>query len=290
MKNYIKCLTALVCAVCVGMFLTACGSGKATWEKEKFDSVASVDKSALISEGKLTVAISPDYAPYEFLDDKKSGQSAFEGADVHFANYLAQSLGLELVLVNISFDNIFASIPGKKADIVISGLTYAQDRSENYFLTNSYYNDGEGGQVVVINKSDAATYTTLESLNSKDCKVAAQTNSLQYSLVVEQIPNCTITSISAITDGTTQLLSGKVDAIALSQYSAETLCEQNSDLMIISNDAFECVNSGLIACLDKNNTTLGSAVNTVISKMGAKQYDDWFKDAKALAIKIGQIE
>ncbi len=287
MKKLFSLLVLGMFALCA---LTSCGNEKAKWEDDKFDKTVTIDESVLVTPGKLTVAVSPDYPPYEFFDSSKTGRSAFEGSDIYFANYVAQSLGLELELVEIAFDNLFAAIPGKRADIIISGLTYEAERAENYFLTNSYYDDGEGSQVIVINKTDSSVFTSLESLNDTSCKVAAQVNSLQSALVASQLPNCTQQDISLVSDGVTQLKNGNVDALAVSQYVAETLCEQNTDLMIITGTSFECKNSGLVACLDKENTALGTAVNNVIDKMPATMYDDWFKDAKDLAIKLGAME
>ena len=57
-----------------------------------------------IVEGKLTVAISPDFAPMEFVDPTKLGQAMYVGFDVILANYIADELGLELVLKPMSFD------------------------------------------------------------------------------------------------------------------------------------------------------------------------------------------
>ena len=45
---------------------------------------------------KLTVAMSPDFAPMEFVDTSKSGQEQYVGFDVTLANFLADELGMEL--------------------------------------------------------------------------------------------------------------------------------------------------------------------------------------------------
>ncbi|MBR4971960.1 MAG: hypothetical protein IKY59_03210, partial [Oscillospiraceae bacterium] len=48
-----------------------------------------------ITDGKLTVAISPDFAPMEFVDPTKTGQDMYVGFDVILAHYIADELGLE---------------------------------------------------------------------------------------------------------------------------------------------------------------------------------------------------
>ena len=45
----------------------------------------------LIKEaGVITVAISPDFAPMEFVDSSKEGQDSYVGFDVFLANYIAE--------------------------------------------------------------------------------------------------------------------------------------------------------------------------------------------------------
>ena len=40
--------------------------------------------------GVLTVAISPDFAPMEFVDTSKSGQDSYVGFDVFLAKFIAR--------------------------------------------------------------------------------------------------------------------------------------------------------------------------------------------------------
>ena len=43
-----------------------------------------------VTAGSLTVAISPDFAPMEFVDVSKSGQDQYVGFDVTLAKYIAE--------------------------------------------------------------------------------------------------------------------------------------------------------------------------------------------------------
>ena len=52
----------------------------------------------------LKVALSPDFAPMEFVDVSKSGQDAYVGFDVTLANFIADELGMELEIVPMSFN------------------------------------------------------------------------------------------------------------------------------------------------------------------------------------------
>lgn len=263
--------------------LVGCSNNKSSWQDEKYEKTIDVTGAKLVNEGKLTVALSPDYAPYEFLDLTKSGIAQFNGSDVYFASYLAQNFGLELDIIQMSFDNLFATLTTNKADIVISGLTYSSERAENYGLTKSYYDDGEGGQVLICSKEDVDKFKTLDDLNKSNIKISAQNNSLQMDLVKEFLPSAQIDLIQSIPDGLTKIKQDKVDALAISELAALTVVEENSDFVIIPNVSFPTEESGLIACVSKSNTVLLEKVNLAISNLAENQYYTWFEVSKALA-------
>ena len=52
------------------------------------------------ADGVLTVALSPDFSPMEFVDSSKSGQDQYVGFDVSLAKYLAEELGVRIAIEN----------------------------------------------------------------------------------------------------------------------------------------------------------------------------------------------
>ena len=49
-----------------------------------------------VREGYLTVATSPDYAPFEFMYPDENGDMVYGGIDVSVAKYIAEYTGKEL--------------------------------------------------------------------------------------------------------------------------------------------------------------------------------------------------
>ena len=47
-----------------------------------------------VTEGKLTVATSPDFAPYEFYSIDEEGNPTLAGFDIALAQYIADKMGL----------------------------------------------------------------------------------------------------------------------------------------------------------------------------------------------------
>ena len=73
-----------------------------------------------VTAGSLTVAISPDFAPMEFVDVSKSGQDQYVGFDVTLDKYIAEELGLALVIKPMSFEACQAAVQNGSVDMSIS--------------------------------------------------------------------------------------------------------------------------------------------------------------------------
>ena len=85
-------------------------------------------KVTTITEGKLTVAISPDFAPMEFVDPTKTGQDMFVGFDPILAQYIADELGLELVIMPMDFSACQTAVYTGAVDMSISGYSWSEER------------------------------------------------------------------------------------------------------------------------------------------------------------------
>ena len=111
----------------------------------------------------LTVAISPDFAPMEFVDTSKTGQDQYVGFDVTLANYLAGELGMTLELKPMSFDACQTAVQLGSVDMSISGFSWTAEREENYLLSDYYIaGDNETQQSVITVKAKEGTATKPE--------------------------------------------------------------------------------------------------------------------------------
>ena len=259
-----KKFTAIIlCAVLVIGLLTACGGEKAD---------------------TLKVAMSPDFAPMEFVDATKTGQDQFVGFDVTLAKYLARELGKELEIVPMSFDACQTAVSMGQVDMAISGFSWMPDRAEKYNLSDTYHaGDNESNQVLLTTKDCADLYATAESLEG--LSVGAQTASLQEWLVREQIPGAAIVPYTDITTGIMQLRKGDFVVMAVAEGNADAIIAGNDDLCK-SGFYFELTDDLLdnLILMKKGNDELTAAVNDLLAK--AKQagyYEVWYAEALEMA-------
>lgn len=238
------------------------------------------------SNNKLYIATSPDYAPYEFIDSTKKGQDQYVGADITLAKYIGKKLNKEVYIDAMSFDQTLINVQNGKDELAISGFTYKEERAQNYEMSNSYYDDGDGDQIVIVLKSFYEQgYKTLDSINNSSIKVGAQSDSVQEGLAIEQLKNANIEKYSTITEMVTYLKAKKIDAIAISSKAYEAL---NDDLIIKLDDDFQSDDTGLYILAKKGNTELISQVNEIINEVVEQNlYSKWLDESVALKEELG---
>ena len=239
-------------------------------------------KVATITEGKLTVAISPAFAPMEFVDPTKSGQDLYVGFDVTLANYIADELGLELVIMPMSFDACQTAVYTGTVDMSISGYSWSEKREANYNLSSYYYTgENENEQVLITLASNGDNFATAESLAG--AKIGAQNASLQQSLVEAQLPDSELVLNADLGTLVLQLKSGEFDALAVADGNGDAIIAKNPEIaksgFVFYVDPKE---TGNVIMLQKGADDLTNVVNEILAE--SEQYwEAWYADAQSIS-------
>lgn len=236
------------------------------------------------ADGVLYVTLSPDFAPMEFVDSSKDGQEQYVGFDVTLAKYIANYIGVDLVIEPMSFDACQTAVYTGSVPMSISGYSWTEERSENYEISDYYYaGDNETEQVILIKKTDADKYASAEDFSGVD--VGAQNASLQMNLLTSQLPDANPITIGDLGVGVLELQNGSIEALAVAKGNAEMILESNPDLMICSWE-FEVAAEyeANVILITKGETALLNVVNEALAKAYADGlYGTWYEDAVALA-------
>jgi len=228
----------------------------------------------------LKVAMSPDFAPMEFVDLSKTGQAQFVGFDVRLAEYLAKELGRELEIVPMSFDACQDAVAEGSVDMSISGFSWMPDRAERFNLSDTYHaGDNSSCQVLLTTSENKGLYTS--SVNLRGCRIGVQTASLQEWLVGEQLPGAVPIPFDDIDAGVSLLKAGTVDVLALAEGNADALSTANPDL-VKTGFYFELTEELLdnLILLKKGDEELTAAVNELLARAeSAGLYEKWYAEA-----------
>ena len=233
----------------------------------------------------LKVALSPDFAPMEFVDTSKEGQDQYVGFDVTLAKHIAEELGMTLEIQPMSFDAVQVAVQTGTVDLGISGFSWTAERAENYLISDYYVaGENETEQIIIVKAEDAGKYSTAEDFAG--LTIGAQSASLQLQLCNEALPEDTkIEIFSDINVAVVALQSGKVDGVAVATGNAEAIIANNADIGK-SGFAFDVdpKYENNVILLNQNDSELLEKVNAILADcMEQDLYTGWYEDAKALA-------
>lgn len=249
-----KKILALVLAavVCLGLL---CGCSQKTQEK------------------KLVMATSADYPPFEFhmLDD--SGKDVIVGIDVSVAKKIAEDMGLELEIMDISFDNLMTALDKGEADMVIAAMEKDEKREGSVDFSDAYYTDLP--PMILVKAANTDKFTSLDSFNG--LTVGAQTGTTKEDIVNEQITGAKLLSLSTVTDLVNNLVYDKCDALVLDGAVAMQYAQTNPDLVVSSVALGETV-SYHVAVAEGDPKGLLEGINASIAAMIADGSVDTFID------------
>lgn len=242
-----KKILCIVLALIMVLSLCACG-GKD-------------EKGLTITEGVLTVATSPDYAPYEFYALDAEGNPTLAGFDMALAQYIADYLGLELEVVPMNFNGILGEMATGNADLAIAGLSPDPDRLEAMDFSDIYY-AGKQAFITVSDKADL--FTDLASANQAGMQIAAQTGTIQEELAAQYSADADIVSLPKATDIIAELISGGLDGAYVEWDVAVAYQANYPQLHIVCEVPYDA--EGNVIGVLKGNEELLAKVNEALNK------------------------
>ena len=213
-----------------------------------------------INPGVLTVATSPDFAPYEFYSLDEEGNPTLAGFDMALAQYIADYLGLELEVIPMDFDGTLMELAAKNVDCAMAGYSPDPAREEKMDFSDIYYT---GGQSFVTVKDKADLFTSLEDTNNADYQIGAQLGSIQVKLAQENSPKADIVELSKVTDIIAELLAGHLDGAYIETAVAESYAKNYPELAVILPVPYD--QEGSVVGVYKGNEALLAGINEAIA-------------------------
>lgn len=276
-----KKLFALLLTLAMVLSLAACGSKE---EPAKTEEPAPAEEPAeaaitTVTPGKLTVATSPDFAPYEFYAIDESGNANLAGFDMALAQYIADYLGLELEVIPMDFDGVLAEVTAGNVDLGMAGLSPDPERMEAMAFSDIYY---MGGQSLVVHKDNKDKWASIEEMNDASVTIGAQLASIQYDLAVENTPDADIVQLAKVTDVVSELLGGKLDAGYIETVVAESYAKNYPDLYIAFDVPYE-VEGSAVGVVKGNEGLLAGVNKAIAAALADGSMDDFVAQANEQA-------
>ena len=171
------------------------------------DAAASSDKPVLV------LGTSPDYPPYEFFAD--AAMTEYAGIDVEVAKYIAESMGMELQIESMNFDNLVTSLSNGDFDMVLAACEYTDERALACDFSDPYYTDLP--PVILVKASNADKYKTVDDINQASVIIGAQKNTTKAMAAADMFPEAANGMVleSLVPTLVTELKNGTIDLLVL---------------------------------------------------------------------------
>ncbi|SFP73896.1 amino acid ABC transporter substrate-binding protein, PAAT family [Butyrivibrio proteoclasticus] len=252
-----KKIVSLFMASMMAILAVGCGSSSSTTNESADGANSGV---STVTAGKLTVATSPDFAPYEFYAVDESGTPQLAGFDIALAQYIADYLGLELEVVPVDFDGVLMELQTKAVDLGVAGLSPDPKRESIMDFSDIYY---EGGQSFVCTQANKDKFASLADVNAAGLQIGAQTGSIQVDLAQTNSPDADLIQLTKVTDIVAELIAGKLDGAYIETAVAESYAKNYPDLCVVLDVPYDGAEGSAIG-ISKGNEALKAAVNEAI--------------------------
>ena len=161
----------------------------------------------------LVLGTSPDYPPYEFYSD--SAMTQFAGIDVEVAKYIADSMGMELQIEAMNFDNLVTSLSNGDFDMVLAACEYTEERALACDFSDPYYTDLP--PVILVKTANLDKYKTVDDINKAGVIIGAQKNTTKAMAASDKFPEAANGMVleSLVPTLITELKNGTIDLLVL---------------------------------------------------------------------------
>ena len=318
-----KRLLSLLMALAMTASLAACGgsgdtddtetgAGAETQEPAGSESVVppvedltDVDTSTIpgLEDGVFTVGMECAYAPYNWtqMDDSNGAvpisnvPGAYaNGYDVMIAQRICDAYGWDLEIVSSAWDSLTPAVQSGTMDANIAGQSMTADRMAEVDMAGPYYY----ATIACVTTKDSkyADATSIADLAGGTC--TAQSGTIWYESCLPQIENANLLAPAETAPAMImQLQTGTVDFICTDMHTAMGAVAKDDKLVILNfsgtdgdfqfateEERAENVNIGI--SVQKGNTALKDAINTVLSAMTEDDFNALMDQAIAIQPEV----
>ena len=238
-----KVLALAITVVLMAACFVGCGSSSDSKDGGKIETV---------TEGKLTMATNAEFPPYEYYEGEK-----VVGIDAEVAEKIAEKLGLELEIKDVSFDSIIPGVQSGKYDMGMAGMTVTDERKRSVNFSDSY---ATGIQSVIV-KEDSKI-ASIDDLKGKKIGVQTATTGDIYAS-----DDCGEDNVKRYENGAAAvaaLTANKVDCVIIDNEPAKSYVEANKGLKILDT---EYAVEDYAICFSKDSEELQKKVNDALNEL-----------------------
>lgn len=216
------------------------------------------DLEKIKQAGELSIAMSGQYPPFNFVNDKNE----VVGFDASIGSAIAERLGVKPKIVTTPFDGIIAGLRASKFDTVVGSMTITPEREKAVDFVGPYYHAGRG----VFVQTDSPIQK-LEDLNGKTIGVTLGETHEKWA---RQQGNYTIRTYKGLPELMLELNAGRVDGIVVDNIPVMVaIKESGQKVRRLETPNIEGGSVAIGIAIRKNNPDLKAAMQKALDDMMA---------------------
>ncbi len=238
----------------------------------------------------IIVGLECDYAPFNWSQIEES-DTAYpiesnitycDGYDIAIATAIADGLGKDLVVKQISWEGLEPALNSNEIDMIVAGMTDTEERRQQVSFSDPYY----ASDMVLIVRNDSEYVNATSISDFANASVVAQRGTFHDDLidqiegVVHQTP---LASFPLLVNS---VVSQEADAMVSERPVAISIVATNSNLSIVDFDeanGFQtsAEDTTVSVAVRKSDTELLDSINEVLSTISVDTRNQWMEDALA---------
>ena len=229
------------------------------------------------------------FAPYEWRQDNETEWTLpvdnapgtyVDGYDIQLMKRIAEGMGREPVVIDMSFDGLIAALNAGQFDALIAGMSATPERAESVDFSHPYQKSDVG--IFVSADSPYAGATELADLSG--ASVIAQRGSIQDA-AIDDIPGVNhMNPANSVPDAMTRLMQGTVDGVAIDEINANIYEAQYPGYVCIRFEEGRgfAPNPGASVAVAKGDPEgILDAINQVIDSISEEERQQMWDEASA---------
>lgn len=209
------------------------------------------------------VGTSPDYPPFEFVDD----QGNYAGFDMDLIREVGKRLGVEVKIEALEFESLIASLKQGKIDAIIACMSPDEERPKEADFTKAYYVTKHG---ILVNPQGDVDIKELDDVFKYDFGV--QTGTTMATWAKNQIEKGAVkeSQVKYYTDanaGALDVKNGRLGAFIVDSPVAYEKAKELDLVVAVETVLENDENPGIV--LQKGSTEMIEKLNKIIDDMMA---------------------
>jgi polar amino acid transport system substrate-binding protein len=220
------------------------------------DAAAADDLADVKKKGTVTMAMSGQYPPFNFVNDKNQ----LTGFDVEIGQEIAKRLDVQGILITTAWDGIIAGLLSNKYELICGSMAITEERLKSIDFSAPYYRSG--AQLFALKGSPLKS---VEDLKGKKIGVTLGTTYEKW--VRANIGNVNIRTYKGVPDMILEVSTSRIDGFITDKIvGALAIKDKDVPIELVGELLYE---EKMGIALRKGNNELKNAVDTALAAMKA---------------------